>query len=69
MSEDLEGAKRAQQRVWDLQEAGAAPNSPQGRQAVNHLMTRLRHLSESGLAAFEAWKAERGSSSEETEPG
>lgn len=63
MSEALEGAQRAQERVWALQREGTAPNSPEGRQAVNHLMTRLRHLSEEELPAFEAWRDGEGQDS------
>jgi hypothetical protein len=54
---DLEAARRAQIRVWDLQSSGAAPNSTEAKAAVNRLMSRIRRLTEADLAAFEAWRA------------
>jgi hypothetical protein len=53
----LAAAKRAQERVWSLQSAGVGPNAPEARRAVNQMISRLRSLSATDLAAFEAWKA------------
>ncbi len=57
MTEPFESAVRAQRRVWSLRRAGASPNGPEARQAVNGLVSVLRRLSPEELAAFEAWKS------------
>jgi hypothetical protein len=59
VSDPLAAARRAQEQVWSLRASAADPNSPEGRRAVNQLMSRIRTLSEEELAAFEEWKTEK----------
>lgn len=52
--------QRAQERVEALKAAGVGMTTPEARRAVNALVTQLRHAPPDVLAAFSAWKAERG---------
>ena len=56
----LDDVIEAQRKVLELQRAGADLNGPEGRRAMNRLMTLLRNLPPQDLAQFDAWKqAER----------
>ncbi|MCX6021142.1 MAG: hypothetical protein NTZ05_05330 [Chloroflexi bacterium] len=54
----LDDVIEAQRKAMDLQSAGTDRNSPEGRRAMNRLMTLLRRLSPEELRQFDAWKRE-----------
>jgi hypothetical protein len=59
VTDHLQQAKEAQERILVIQAEGIALNAPEARQAVNRLMAQLRKLSAAERAEFDAWKEAR----------
>jgi len=59
-AEPLARLQQAQERIEALKAGGAAMTSPEVRRAVNTLVTQIRHAPPEVLAAFNAWKQEKG---------
>jgi len=56
----LSRLQQVQERIEALKAAGTAMASPEARRAVNALVSQIRNASPEVLAAFNAWKTERG---------